>query len=72
VTKPQVWQERQFLILYTQISQETKKENSTFFLQNLQPVTVFGYIYNLQMAGSWEMDTEFSQEASRVSVSSET
>ena len=57
---------------YTQIILKNQSVNFHSLSQNLQPVTRFGYIYNLLMTGRWEVYTEFSQKSSREDVSSET
>ena len=59
--------------IYTQIILRNKRvtfPQSLFIIYN--QFTAFGYIYILQMIGTWEMHTKFSRKTSRESVSSET
>jgi len=45
----QVGQERFWVKVYTQVIRRNRTVNSTVYLEDLQPVIVFGYICNLQM-----------------------
>ena len=49
--------------LHTNYSKKQNSKSSQYVFKIYNQFSVFGYFYNFQITGSWEMHTKFNQKA---------